>query len=145
MAVSTPSSELPPPPAAQTPTSTQTQIVGQQTAPSSTVPVAPAGAGVATRGQTNTLAVVSLVTAIIAPFGHFTGIGGFVLTITSIVTGHMARAQIRKTGEAGAGLALAGLVISYVHLALSVLVFIVFFGVIIAIIAGILGVAAGAH
>ncbi len=44
-------------------------------------------------GQTNTLAVVSLVTAIAAPLGHFIGIGGFALIITSIVTGHMARSH----------------------------------------------------
>ncbi len=94
-------------------------------------------------GQTNTLAVVSLVTAIAAPLGHFIGIGGFALIITSIVTGHMARSQIRKTGEGGAGLALAGLIISYVHLAISVLVVILLFGLIIAWIALLFGGAAG--
>jgi hypothetical protein len=123
--------------------STPTQIAGQQTVPSSSVPMAPPGAGVAVAGQTNTLAVVSLVTAILAPFGHFTGIGGLTLTIVSIVTGHMARRQIRSTGEKGDGFALAGLIISYVHLALSVLVFIFFFGVIIAAIAAILAAATG--
>jgi hypothetical protein len=98
---------------------------------------------VAATGQTNTLAVVSLVTAIIAPVGHFTGIGGLTLTIVSIVTGHMARTQIRQTGERGDGFALAGLIISYVHLALSVLVFIFFFGLIVAALAAILAVATG--
>jgi hypothetical protein len=98
---------------------------------------------VAATGQTNTLAVVSLVTAIIAPVGHFTGIGGLTLTIVSIVTGHMARTQIRQTGERGDGFALAGLIISYVHLALSVLVFIFFFGLIVAALAAILALATG--
>ncbi len=105
--------------------------------------MAPAGAGVAVAGQTNTLAVVSLVTAIIAPFGHFTGIGGLTLTIVSIVTGHMARRQIRQTGERGDGFALAGLIISYVHLALTALVFIFFFGIIIAAIAALLAATTG--
>jgi uncharacterized protein DUF4190 len=127
--VSTPSTDLPPPAAtAHTPT----QIAGQQTVPTSNVPIAPPGAGIAIAGQTNTLAWVSLITAIVAPFGHFTGIGGLTLTIVSIVTGHMARRQIRQTGERGDGLALAGLIISYVHLALSALILIFFFGLIIA-------------
>ncbi len=122
---------------------TPTQIVGQQAAPTSTVPVGPPGGMVAASGQTNTLAVVSLVSALVAPFGHFTGIGGLTLTIISIVTGHMARRQIRQTGERGDGFALAGLIISYVHLALTALVLIFFFGAIIAAIAFILAAASG--
>ncbi len=103
----------------------------------------PPGGMVAAAGQTNTLAVVSLVTAIIAPFGHFTGIGGLTLTIVSIVTGHMARAQIRKTGERGDGFALAGLIISYVHVALTALFLIFFLGLIIAIVAAFLAAVSG--
>jgi hypothetical protein len=99
---------------------------------------------VAASGKTNTLAVVSLVSALVAPFAHFTGIGGLTLTIVSIVTGHMARRQIRQTGERGDGFALAGLIISYVHLALTALLFILFFGLIIAAITAILA-AAGGH
>jgi hypothetical protein len=99
---------------------------------------------VAASGQTNTLAVVSLISALVAPFAHFTGIGGLTLTIVSIVTGHMARRQIRQTGERGDGFALAGLIISYVHLALTALLFILFFGLIIAAITAILA-AAGGH
>jgi hypothetical protein len=107
------------------------------------VPVGPPGSLVAASGQTNTLAVVSLVTAVIAPFGHFTGIGGLTLTIVSIVTGHMARRQIRSTGERGDGFALAGLIISYVHLAVSALLLIFFFGLIIAAFAALLAVVSG--
>jgi Domain of unknown function (DUF4190) len=126
-----------------TPPPTRTQIVGQQTGPTSTVPVGPPGGMVVATGQTNTLAVVSLVTAIIAPFAHFTGIGGLTLTIVSIVTGHMARRQIRQTGERGDGFALAGLIISYVHVALTVLFLIFFFGVIIAALAALLAAVSG--
>jgi hypothetical protein len=43
----------------------------------------------------------------------------------AIVTGHLARGQIRQTGEAGAGLALAGLILGYVHLALAIVVFLI--------------------
>lgn len=92
--------------------------------------------------RTNTLALVSFITALVAPLGHFTGVGGITLIVISIVTGHMARGQIRRTGEGGASLALAGLIISYIHLALSVLVFVFFFGLIIAAFTGVLG---GSH
>ncbi|GHD06003.1 DUF4190 domain-containing protein [Zhihengliuella salsuginis] len=49
---------------------------------------------------TNTFAILSLI------FSFFIGVMG-------VVFGHLARAQIRRTGEAGDGLALAGLVIGY--------------------------------
>jgi Domain of unknown function (DUF4190) len=110
-------------------------MVGQQTAPSTTVPVGgtPQSTSIAIGGRkTNTLAVVSLVTAIVAPFGHVVGIGGITLIIISLVTGHMARAQIKKTGEDGAVLALIGLIISYVHLVVTALVVIFLFGLIVA-------------
>ena len=128
--MSTPPTELPPPPSS-------TRVVGQEIAPATAVPTTPAPPIAA--GQTNTLAVVSLVSAIGAPLGHLIGVGGITLIIVSIVTGHMARSQIKKTGERGDGLALAGLIISYVHLALTVLVVIFFFGLILAFIAGIIG------
>jgi Domain of unknown function (DUF4190) len=93
--------------------------------------------------QTNSLAVVSLVTAVVAPFGHLMGVGGFTLIIISIVTGHMARAQIKKTGEDGATLALIGLIISYIHLALSAIVVIFFFGLFIALLTALFHVGSG--
>ena len=109
------------------------------------MPVGPTGGMVAAQGQTNTLAVVSLVSALASPFGHLIGVGGITLIIVSIVTGHMARAEIRKTGEGGAGLALAGLIISYVHLAVIAILLIFFFGLIIAFIAGVFGAVSGSH
>ncbi|MFO7162347.1 MAG: DUF4190 domain-containing protein [Mycolicibacterium hassiacum] len=48
----------------------------------------------------NGLAIASLVTA-------------FVVPVVPIVLGHIARAQIRRTGQDGDGLALAGLIIGY--------------------------------
>ncbi|HEY2597664.1 MAG TPA: DUF4190 domain-containing protein [Candidatus Dormibacteraeota bacterium] len=130
----TPPAELP----SQPPS---TQVVGQQSHPSTVVPVGggqgPGSTMVAGR-RINTLAVVSLVTALVAPFGHVTGIGGLALILTSIVTGHMARAEIRRTGEEGATLALIGLIISYVHIAVSALIVIFFFGVVMAILVAIL-------
>jgi Domain of unknown function (DUF4190) len=111
------------------------------------VPVAvgiPSSMSIAIGGRkTNQLAVISLVTAIVAPFGHLIGVGGITLIIVSLVTGHMARSQIKKTGEGGATLALIGLIISYVHLAVSVLLLIFLFGLIIAFVTAIFHAAAG--
>jgi len=42
-------------------------------------------------------------------------------TIPAIILGHMARKQIRQTGEQGAGMATAGLVLGYIGVALTVL------------------------
>jgi hypothetical protein len=54
-------------------------------------------------GQTNTFAIVALV------LGFF---GGFL----AIPFGHIALSQIRRTGEAGRGIAIAGLVLGYLSL-----------------------------
>ena len=130
----TPPTEMP----AQPPS---TQVVGQQSGPSTVVPMGggqgPGSTMVAGR-RVNTLAVVCLVTALIAPFGHVTGVFGIALILTSIVTGHMARAEIRRSGEEGATLALIGLIVSYVHIAVAALITIFFFGVVIAFLAAIL-------
>lgn len=76
-----------------------------------TAPVAP---------RTNVLAIVSLVSGIVGltfiPF-----IGGLV----AVITGHMARKEIRTTGEAGEGLAKGGLITGYIGLGFSVLALII--------------------
>lgn len=65
---------------------------------------------------TNALAIVSLTTGIaswvIIPF-----IGG----LAAVITGHIARSQIRKSGEAGGPMALIGLIFGY----LNILIFII--------------------
>jgi hypothetical protein len=58
---------------------------------------------------TNTMAILSLVFA-------------FVFAPLAVVFGHMARKQIRNTGEQGEGLATAGLIIGYIFSGLMVLV-----------------------
>lgn len=78
--------------------------------------------------QTSTLAIVSLVT----------GILGWTLlpwlgSLIAIVTGHLARGEIRREPDRreGDGLAVAGLVLGYTMLALTVLgllVVVLFFG-----------------
>lgn len=63
------------------------------------------------------LAIVSVVAGVLS-WVFFPVFGGF----TAVIVGHAARRQIRKTGGPGAGLAMAGLIIGYVHLAVAALV-----------------------
>ncbi len=82
------------------------------------------GYGYQAAPPTNTLAVVSLVSSLAT----------FVLGVTAIVgviTGHMALGQIKRTGEGGRGMALAGLIVGYVFIGFTVLA-IVFFAIAIA-------------
>jgi hypothetical protein len=66
-----------------------------------------ADAAPAVRG-TNVMAILSLVFA-------------FVFSPVGIVLGHIAKKQIRQTGEQGSGLATAGLVLSYIFTILGIL------------------------
>jgi hypothetical protein len=63
--------------------------------------------------ERNPLATVSLVLVVL--FGAF-------LSPITLVMAHVARAQIKRTGERGAGLALAALVVSYVFLFIGLVV-----------------------
>ena len=76
--------------------------------------------------RTNTLAIVALVLSFFVPLG-------------GIICGHLALGQIKRTGEAGHGLALAGLIIGYVYSALIVL-FVIIYIAIIALTIGTVGV-----
>jgi hypothetical protein len=58
---------------------------------------------------TNTMAILALVFA-------------FVFAPLAIVFGHMAKKQIKQTGEGGEGLATAGLIMGYIFTGLSLLV-----------------------
>jgi uncharacterized membrane protein len=62
---------------------------------------------------TNGLAVAALVCGIAAFVTGFT-------CIPAIICGHMARRQIRRTGEQGDGLAVAGLILGYVSVVLFI-------------------------
>ncbi|HUY75104.1 MAG TPA: DUF4190 domain-containing protein [Candidatus Dormibacteraeota bacterium] len=118
--MSTPPSALPGPPPPVQPSVSPTQIAGQQFAPSTTVPHGPAGPTYApAANRTNTLAIISLVAGIGSFFANIVpGIGGFTVALVAIVTGYMARQQIRESGEQGMGMATAGMVIGIIHLAL---------------------------
>jgi hypothetical protein len=74
--------------------------------------------------QTNSLAIVSLVTGIGSFVAHIPvpGFGGFTVALIAVISGYIARRQIRETGEQGMGMATAGMIIGIVHLALGALV-----------------------
>ena len=82
--------------------------------------------------KTNTMAIVSLVAGLVGWF-----MLPVVASIIAVITGHMARAQIRAShgAEDGDGMAIAGLILGYVSLLLGVI------GVILTILvfAGIIG------
>ena len=76
--------------------------------------------------RTNSLAVLSLVAGIASFIAHIPipGFGGFTVALVAVITGYMARKQIRETGEQGMGMATAGMVIGIIHLALLFLLII---------------------
>ncbi|ANP73847.1 DUF4190 domain-containing protein [Cryobacterium arcticum] len=69
----------------------------------------------------NVLAIISLVSA-------------FFVSLAAVICGHIALSQIKKTGEKGRGLAIAGLVLGYVGLIGGIIFIIV---IVLATIAGI--------
>ena len=68
----------------------------------------------------NVLSIVSLVASLVG-FG-----------IVGIITGHIALSQIKRTGEQGRALALAGTIIGYVAVVVGIIFGIVWIGIIIA-------------
>jgi hypothetical protein len=84
-------------------------------------PAAPAaysaeGYGVPSAGEKyNVLAIISLVSA-------------FFVSLAAVICGHIALSQIKKTGEKGRGLAIAGLVLGYLGLVSGLIIFIVLIG-----------------
>jgi uncharacterized protein DUF4190 len=83
----------------------------------------PASTYAPARGQTNTTAVISLVAGAVSIFGHIVlpGIGGGTIALIAIVTGYMARQQIKQSGEQGMWMATLGMVLGIVHFALLLL------------------------
>jgi hypothetical protein len=68
---------------------------------------------------TNTLALVSLITATLG------------VSIVAVITGHIALSKLKTSGEQGKGMAIAGLVIGYLGLAavaLALISTIIYFG-----------------
>lgn len=71
------------------------------------MPPAPSPSVIPAAAKVNSLAIASVACGI-AQFGF-----GPLGTIPAIVFGHMARNQIKRTGERGSGLAVAGLILGY--------------------------------
>jgi Domain of unknown function (DUF4190) len=78
--------------------------------------------------KTNVLAIVSLVAGAISWV-----MLPLVAGVVAVVLGHLARGQIRRTGEEGNGLAIGGLVLGYLNIvfcllmiALMIALFIIF-------------------
>ncbi|MFN3539746.1 MAG: DUF4190 domain-containing protein [Rhodococcus sp. (in: high G+C Gram-positive bacteria)] len=78
---------------------------------------APYAGGYQVPAPTNTLAIVSLVLAILG----LTFLP-LIASICAVVCGHISRGQIKRTGESGSGFATAGLVVGYVSIALFVVI-----------------------
>ena len=94
--------------------------------------------------QTSTLAIVSLVAGILG-WSLLPWVGSLV----AIITGHMARSEIRQNPDTreGDGMAVAGLVLGWASFIIGLLVivaFVLFFGGILALIAG-LGLSGQLH
>jgi hypothetical protein len=69
--------------------------------------------------KTNTLAIISLVTSIL-----------WGTALVGVITGHIALSQIKRTGESGRGLALAGVIIGYVGIGSALLGIVLWVGLI---------------
>jgi hypothetical protein len=77
---------------------------------------------------TNTLAVISLIAGVLSWV-----LFPFIAGVVAVITGHMARSEIRNSygQQSGDGLALAGLILGYLHLAtfcFGIFIFVLIFG-----------------
>ena len=89
-------------------------------APAAPQAYAPQGYGQpAAADKWNVLAIISLVSA-------------FFVSLAAVICGHIALSQIKKTGEKGRGLAIAGLVLGYLGLVAGLIFIIVMVAVIMA-------------
>jgi len=77
-------------------------------------PAAPAYQPVPAGQKTNTLAIIALILGIVIPLG-------------GIICGPIALGQIKRTGEAGAGLAKAGLIIGIILTVLGIIIWVIYF------------------
>lgn len=77
----------------------------------------PVQPGLVATSRTNPLAIVALVSAILS--WVLLPVAG---ALVAIVTGHIARGQIRRNDETGSGIALAALIIGYVHLVVAAII-----------------------
>ncbi|MGY4858013.1 DUF4190 domain-containing protein [Cryobacterium sp. AP23] len=105
----TPPANQPAPPPAYAPPSAPAYGATGETPPAYSAQsyTGPAGAD-----KYNVLAIISLVSA-------------FFVSLAAIICGHIALSQIKKTGERGRGLAIAGLVLGYLGIIAGIIIFVV--------------------
>ncbi len=128
-----PAHDTPPAPAYGVPAAPASAAPAAPTAygaPAYDTPAAPAygapaygapGPGYGAPVPTNVLAIISLVASI----AGFLMILPLIGPIAGVVTGHISLAQIKRTGEKGRGMALAGTIIGWVSIAIAVVLIIV--------------------
>ena len=66
--------------------------------------------------RTNSMSIASLVSGVLAWV-----VCPFLGAVLAVIFGHIARNQIKQSGEAGGGMAIAGLVLGYANLGVTVL------------------------
>lgn len=89
----------------------------QQYAPAPQPAPAPIPVGT-TVGETNTFALLSIILA-------------FIMPLAAIIFGHMGLSQIKRTGDAGRGIALTGTIIGYAYFAFIALFIIFYIGMLV--------------
>ena len=107
------------------PASAPTPSPAYQPSPTVPAPYAPApytvaGAAYAYTPRTNPLAITSMVLSLVGLAMWLPAFGG-------VITGHIALSQIKRTGEGGKGMAIAGIAVGYAVIAFIVLYFLVIF------------------
>jgi len=70
---------------------------------------APAPAAIQPTSSTNVLSIVALVTSLLG------------ISLAGVICGHIALNQIKRTREQGHGMALAGVIVGYVGIAVSII------------------------
>lgn len=105
------------------------------------------GSATTAQAPTNNLAVVSFIAGIASFFAHVIPVvGGFTVAIIAIITGFIARGQIKRTGEQGMWMANAGIVIGAIHLAIGFVLALVLLFLLFVVGVAVFGIAAsGGH
>ena len=80
----------------------------------------PASYGYPPPKTTSSLAVASMVTSIVGAATLFCWGLGAIVGLVGAILGHVARRRIRSSGEGGDGMALAGIIVGWIVLALGV-------------------------
>lgn len=75
--------------------------------------------------RTNPLAVTSLVSSLVGVVFGWTWVLGLGV-IVGVITGHIALGQIKRTGEKGRGMAIAGVIVGWVAIGFAVLILVAF-------------------